>query len=79
MSGFVVVPQIQGPALFTPPNIVCFLEQEGSQFLFLLEHGGFLQLESCAQPQDFLLELENGIGTILLENGLGSIELEDGP
>ena len=79
MSGFKVVPQIQGPALFTPPNIVCFLEQEASQFLFLLEGGGFLQLESCAQPGQFLLELEDGTGTVLLQNGLGSIELEQGP
>lgn len=79
MSGFKVVPQIEGPALFTPPNIVCFLEQEASTFLFLLESGGFLQLESCAQSVDYLLELENGTGTILLQNGLGSIELEDGP
>lgn len=79
MSGFKVKPQITGPALFAPPNIVCFLEQEASQFLFLLEHGGFLQLESCAQSVDFLLELENGLGTFLLENGAGSIELENGP
>jgi hypothetical protein len=79
MSGFVVVPQIQGPALFTPPNIVCFLEQEGSQFLFLLEQGGFLQLESCAQSADYLLELENELGTFLLQTGLGGIELEIGP
>jgi hypothetical protein len=79
MSGFKVVPQITGPALFTPPNIVCFLQQEASQFLFLLEGGGFLQLESCAQSVDFLLELENGTGTILLQSGLGSIELEGGP
>lgn len=79
MSGFKVVPQITGPALFAPPNIVCFLEQEASQFLFLLESGGFLQLEACAQSVDFLIELENGLGTILLQNGLGSLELENGP
>ena len=79
MSGFKVIPQIQGPALFTPPNLVCFLEQEASAFLFLLEHGGFLQLESCAQPSDYLLELENETGTILLQTDLGSIELESGP
>ncbi len=80
MSGFKVVPQITGPALFTPPpNLVCFLQQEASQFLFLLEGGGFLQLESCAQSMDYLLELENGTGTILLEDGVDSIELEDGP
>ena len=79
MSGFKVVPQITGPALFTPPNLVCFLQQEASQFLFLLEGGGFLQLESCAQSMDYLFELENGTGTLLLENGTGSIELESGP
>jgi hypothetical protein len=79
MSGFKVIPQIQGPALFTPPNIICFLEQEASVFLFLLENGGFLQLESCAQPGDYLIELENSTGTILVQTGLGSLELEDGP
>jgi hypothetical protein len=78
MSGFKVVPQVTGPTLFTPPNIVCFLEQEASAFLFLLESGGFLQLESCAQSVDYLLELENGTGVILLQNGF-AIELEDGP
>jgi len=79
VSGFKVKPQITGPALFAPPNVVCFLQQEASQFLFLLEGGGFLQLESCAQSMDYLLELENGTGTFILENGLGSIELENGP
>jgi hypothetical protein len=79
MSGFKVVPQIQGPELFTPPNVVCFLELEGSQFVFLLEGGGFLQLESCRQPSNYLLELENGTGTFLLQNASGSIELEIGP
>ena len=82
MSGFKVVPQITGPALVAPPTIVCFLEQEANQFLFLLESGGFLQLESCAQPPPgslYLLLQENGINTFLLENDLGSIELEAGP
>jgi len=79
VSGFKVKPQMTGPALFAPPNLVCFLQQEASQFLFLLESGGFLQLESCAQSMDYLLELENGTGTFVLENGSGSIELESGP
>jgi hypothetical protein len=79
VSGFKVKPQITGPALFVPPNLVCFLEQEANGFLFLLENNGFLQLESCAQSIDYLLELESGSGTFLLENGLGGIELESGP
>jgi hypothetical protein len=82
VSGFKVKPQITGPALFAPPNIVCFLQQEASQFLFLLESGGFLQLESCAQPPPgslFLLLQEDGVSTFTLENGAGSLELEAGP
>jgi hypothetical protein len=82
VSGFKVIPQIKGPALFTPPNIVCFFQQEASQFLFLLEAGGFLELESCRQPPPadmYLLLQEDGVDTFLLEIGTGSIELEAGP
>ena len=79
-----VIPQIEGPPLTTQPpapSPVCFLEVEVGTGLFVLERGGFLQLETCrpVPPETFLFELENGTGTILLQDGVGSLELEVGP
>lgn len=75
------IPKLWGPPLFPITRQVCFLENEDGFELFLLEDGsGFIQLETCRNVPvaTYLLELENGTGTVLLENG-GSIELEIGP
>ena len=77
------IPKLFGPSLFpVSRQQICFLAQEDDVDLFLLENGsGFIKLETCKNqpPATFLIELEDGSGTIFLEDGSGSLELEIGP
>ena len=81
--GYAQIPKIDGPPLANVAlQQVCFLATESGAGVFLLENGGFLQLERCAAPPPtvpYNFELESGTGALLLENGSGFLEQEDGP